>query len=442
MRVETKARTNLHFGRTRRRGLLHGAPRVPLVSALAIAVACLLLASRAPASLPFLTARGTQICDPTGRPVALCGTNLAGGFLYERWLAEMPGPEGELPLWRLLTKRFGETRCRQLQRVWRTNWISDDDITACARMGMTCLRLPFGYWIVEDSTKPGALSPEGFAEIERVIDACEKCAVYLVLDLHGAPGGQCNNQFCGEPDRNELWGNEEYLQRTVSIWREIARRCKGRAVVAGYDLLNEPIGAPGIDELITLYDRIYRAIREVDPDHLIFLEDGYKGFASFPLPSDRGWQNVVYSPHFYTFGYRKPHQHQRLMAALRGFHTAQHARLKLPVWVGEFSAVSFENGGPDMYRAYINLLNELGWGWATFCWKHPCPRPSKDLWGIVNQPRGGEWQPPDPFNDSFPDLIRKFQTFHLRFWDYSPHVRPVIADGLKAPFPALTPSAR
>ena len=56
----------------------------------------------------------------------------------------------------------------------------------------------------------------------------------------------------------------------------MARHFQHEPAVVGYDLLNEPAGAEDIDEWTRAHDRLYRAIREVDPDRLIVMEDGYK----------------------------------------------------------------------------------------------------------------------------------------------------------------------
>ncbi len=411
---------------------------MPLVARLlalsAVVAGTLLPPAWSAASLPPLHADGLNIINASGRPVALRGTNLGGAFVYEQWMVQVPGPPAALDLWALLDKRFGRDRRRQLQRLWQENWIGEDDIAACAAMGMTCVRLPFGYWVLEEPDRPGQWREDGFAQLRRVVDACARHGLYVILDLHGVPGGQSESQCCGVVGKNEFWASDANIARAERLWREIARRFRDYPNVAGYDLLNEPSGAPSRDALLAVYDRLYRAVREVDDRHIVMLEDAFFGLRILPPPAQRGWSNVVYSIHFYPFGYHTDAQHEALLRRLRAEARYQRQRLGVPVVVGEFSAVSMQNGGPRWYRRYIEQLNALGWGWLTWCWKHPCTTPSEDLWGIRNQPASGRWRPPDFYRDTFEELAKRFKTFALEHWRPSPIVAPLVADGLSAPF--------
>jgi endoglucanase len=51
----------------------------------------------------------------------------------------------------------------------------------------------------------------------------------------------------------------------------MASRYRSNPWVAGYDPLNEPTDKEWT-RLLFFYDRIVPAIREVDPDHIIFLK--------------------------------------------------------------------------------------------------------------------------------------------------------------------------
>ena len=73
--------------------------------------------------------------------------------------------------------------------------------------------------------------------------------------------------------------------------------------MAGYDLLNEPsetfprrMG----DQVVSLYDRLYQAIRAIDPDHIIIMEAIW-WWDTLPNPQQKNWENVVYSLHYYQW---------------------------------------------------------------------------------------------------------------------------------------------
>ena len=81
----------------------------------------------------------------------------------------------------------------------------------------------------------------------------------------------------------------------------MARRYRDRPEVAGYDLLNEPMGAADVKTLYAVQTRLYRAVREVDLRHVIIIEDGYTGLDHMPVPAAAGWKNVMASCHHYAF---------------------------------------------------------------------------------------------------------------------------------------------
>ncbi|MFX6895585.1 cellulase family glycosylhydrolase, partial [Acinetobacter baumannii] len=53
--------------------------------------------------------------------------------------------------------------------------------------------------------------------------------------------------------------------------RFLADRYKDEPAIAGYDLLNEPY-APSNEVVVSFFERLIPAIREVDPRHLLFVE--------------------------------------------------------------------------------------------------------------------------------------------------------------------------
>lgn len=66
-----------------------------------------------------------------------------------------------------------------------------------------------------------------------------------------------------------FWEHIEFQNRTVAIWEELARRYKGNTWVAGYNPLNEPCDEEHV-RLLAFYDRVEKAIRAVDPEHILF----------------------------------------------------------------------------------------------------------------------------------------------------------------------------
>jgi aryl-phospho-beta-D-glucosidase BglC (GH1 family) len=117
-----------------------------------------------------------------------------------------------------------------------------------------------------------------------------------------------------------LWQRADYRQRFIALWREIASRYTNEPVIAGYDLLNEPVVAGPRSGWEALAKATVAELRTVDTRHIVFVErtnaimdihlvpdwtENRNGEMNFFLVNDT---NVVYEFHFY-----KPMQftHQR-----------------------------------------------------------------------------------------------------------------------------------
>jgi catechol 2,3-dioxygenase-like lactoylglutathione lyase family enzyme len=198
--------------------------------------------------------------------------------------------------------------------------------------------------------------PSGFAILDRVLDRAEAHGVYVVLDLHAAPGGQ-SKVFVADPDAELLWSSRAAQDRTVELWRTIATRYRERTVVAGYDLLNEP-DPPNGAALTALYTRIIVAIRSVDPAHMIVLEGAgaARDLSMFSAPLD---PDQIFSFHLYTWFGNDAAKRVAGYAALA-------ARLHVPMWCGEFGENTV-----DAIREQVALFDgsPAVHGWAFWTWK-------------------------------------------------------------------------
>lgn len=68
-----------------------------------------------------------------------------------------------------------------------------------------------------------------------------------------------------------FWDHKHFQDRVVNLWQVIAKRYKSNPWVAGFNPMNEPADVEWT-RLLSFYDRIVPAIREIDPEHILFLE--------------------------------------------------------------------------------------------------------------------------------------------------------------------------
>jgi hypothetical protein len=166
--------------------------------------------------------------------------------------------------------------------------------------------------------------------LDRVITWCREARLWVVLDMHCAPGGQTGDNIDDSWGMPWLFESRASQLRVASVWRAIADRYRNETAVIGYDLLNEPIPhfadtARYNARLEPLYKEIVRAIREVDQNHLIFLGGAQwnTNFRVFGPPFASG---LVYTWHKYWTDTTR---------AVFEEYIAFRDRHNVPIWLGE-----------------------------------------------------------------------------------------------------------
>lgn len=378
---------------------------------IALAVAATVALAAPPA---WIRASGTAFVDDAGAPVRLRGINLGNWLTIEGWICGLndavePGREipDEWTLWSVCEERFGREKTARLIRAWHGSWITERDFEWIHDAGFDFVRIPFWHAWLDPEDAPAGVA-DGFDRLDAAIAWAKRHGLRVLLDLHGAPGSQNDWDHSGVAKRNLLFSMPAYRDRTVDVWKRIAARYRDEPAVWGYDLLNEPNGgAPG--PLAELHDRIYRAIRAVDPRHLIVIEDGLHGLASMPPPSTYGWTNVAYSTHFYLFDARSDDPHRAFAEkTLPEWRTTQLA-YGIPLYVGEFNVMN-PWWGLVATRRYVRAFNGYGWAWSPWTWKKVEFGNPPWLWGVVtdSKPRTPF---PDPHRASFDQLLRHIAGF-------------------------------
>ncbi|MDD5066113.1 MAG: cellulase family glycosylhydrolase [bacterium] len=360
--------------------------------------------------LSFLRVDGQRVVNVKNDEVLLGGFNLGNWLLVEPWMLKLSidGIQTGRDIFDLFEKRFGEEKAMSIYMTYVENYITEQDIRYLSGLGVNFIRVPFWYRAVFDLK----YTRKEMHYLDKVIGWCRKYGIYVLLDMHSAPGGQTTDiGILGERLRNELWTKEENIQLLIQMWQKIAGRYKDESIVAGYDILNEASGAPGYETMIQVYDRIYRAIRVIDRKHIIVIEDGLKGISRLPRPSDMGWNNVLYSFHFYpTFG--GPDNMEEIKAASQVFLPSVRAAadfFNMPFHVGECNSMSMAKGGVEYLDRYIRIFREYGWPWNIWSYKRIDDN-DEDRWGLVGRLK--EWPVPDLNTMTFEEARDLFKSFN------------------------------
>lgn len=320
---------------------------------------------------------------------------------------------------RVLTNRFGVAMAANLIAGYHDNWIQTSDLDNIKNMGMNAVRVPI-YWQVLMNTD-GSMKPDSvaFRELDWVVNESSSRGLYVILDFHGSPGAHCPWQSCGQMGSNQLWSNSTYQDWSVQIWQRLAAHYNGNPAVAGYDLLNEPLVSMGstenwdqINQKFAFYNRLYSAVRAIDPEHLIIIAAFYSFGQALP-PSTYGWTNVMYQTHHYNFNqaYDWSAQNSLIESGINDLAYYQ-AQWNVPVYAGEFWFHNFN----DLYGKWLSGLNAHNISWTNWAYKNRNPSGSTGADGVPNSTNWGFYlnntNPiPDLNNDSAATIASKWAAF-------------------------------
>ncbi len=364
---------------------------------------CLLLCAHKLTAQGFLRAEGKEIVNDAG-PVLLRGVGLGGWMLQEPYMLQLNGvlrTQNEFRQW--LEALIGKEKTAAFYKAWLANHCTRADIDSLAAWGFNSVRLPMHYnlfTLPSEQEKGNAQTwlPQGFTMVDSLLQWCKANKIYLVLDLHAAPGGQGNDISISDRDTTQpsLWQSDKNKAKTVALWEQLAKRYSNEPWIGGYDILNETnwgftdntdkhgCAEKENKDLRELLVRITKAIRKVDKQHLIFIEgncwaNNYSGI--FPL-----WDNnMAVSFHKY-WNYND-------QASIQGFIDSRN-KYNVPVWMGE----SGENSNVWFTSAIQRLeQNNIGWNWwplKKLGRNNPFEIPqNKDYMQLVNYWKGTAEQP-------------------------------------------------
>lgn len=307
----------------------------------------------------FVTTRGKDFASLDGKPLLLKGINLGNWLLPEGYMFKFKTANSPVLIYTVINQLIGEDEARRFWKAYRDNYITREDIRFIKQAGFNSVRVPFSYRLFVSEGEPQKLEGAGYELLDRVVDWCKKEGLFVILDMHAAPGGQTGDNIDDSWGYPFLFESAESQDLTVNIWRKIAARYRGEPTVVGYDLLNEPI-AHYFDsvylnpKLEPLYRRIVAGIRQVDRNHIIFLGGAQwdTNFKVFGTPFD---DKVAYTFHKYWMDVNQQSIQEYL--DFRDKHS-------VPIWMGE----SGENTD-EWIGSFRTLLERNNIGWCFWPYK-------------------------------------------------------------------------
>lgn len=321
----------------------------------------------------YLHAENKKILDATGENVILRGIGTGNWMIQEGYMMKTPRIAATQHEYRdKLIDVIGEVRTDSFYNIWLNNHLSREDIDSMKAWGFNSIRPALHYlWFtppIEEEPVAGEITwfETGFSLLDSLIDWCTNNEMYLILDMHGAPGGQGKNASISDydPEKPSLWESDDNKKKLIALWQKIAERYEDEPWIGGYDLINETnwdfedsdnengCNCTQNIALKELFEDMIDAIRKVDTNHIIYLEgncwaNNYKGLESLSTYDN----NLVYSFHKY-WNYNSQEEIEWIIDIRN--------ELNVPIWLGE----SGENSNTWFTNA-VSLLekNNIGWSW-------------------------------------------------------------------------------
>jgi aryl-phospho-beta-D-glucosidase BglC (GH1 family) len=307
----------------------------------------------------FFTTKGKEILSPDGSPILLKGINLGNWLVPEGYMFHFKKINSPSLIYNFFNVLMGETKANKFWEKFRDDYITKEDIKFIKQLGFNSIRIPFNYRLFVTNYPFYELKGVGYELLNRVINWCKEETLYVILDMHCAPGGQTGDNIDDSYGYPFLFEDEFSQDLTAKIWKRIAEIYKDEEIIIGYDLLNEPIAHYFDKEklkplLVPVYKKITKAIREVDTNHIIIYGGAIwdSDFSVFTEPLD--------SKAIYTFHKYWTPPTQEVIQDYIDFRE----RMNVPIWLGE----SGENTN-EWINEFRQLLEKNNIGWCFWPYK-------------------------------------------------------------------------
>lgn len=367
------------------------------------------------------------------RELRFAGLGIGSWLNMEHFMLGMPTPDSMIR--EAFGECFGQERAQDFFRRFVEEFVQEEDFAYLKELGINLVRVPFNYRLFLDDQHPGTWKEEGFRYFDRLLGFCRKYEIFLLPDLHAVPGGENpdwhSDNRTGIP---QFWHYRVFREQMTALWRTIAERYSEEEFLLGYDLLNEPFLMPAADGMLQeFYEETTAAIREVDRNHIIFLEGDFFAMDFSAVRALKDEQTAV-TFHFYPTVWEPdladascPAQRrqrvfeERFTEMIRGMK-----RFGRPLLCGEagYGIRGAELGHVmEMTEDTLELFARHGISWTLWCYKDAA------FMGVVRPEAGTPW-------------MKFAEQIHAQ-WDHQEEMKMgrELIDAAAALFPGETPEA-
>ncbi len=262
--------------------------------------------------------------------------------------------------------------------------VGENDLRELASWGANHIRYQMNWDTFPNSPADTATRAEYDAWLEKqlkrldgLLPVCEELGLHVVVDMH--------TPVCGRREKSEnaqvldfkMFQDGDCQKWFIEDWAKIAKRYKGKRIIWGYDLLNEPYQgnvANGLLNWHDLADKTIKTIRKIDGKSRIVYEPAIDVMGKEEIVPFK-YSNIAYSIHIYApdeFTHQsingRPYpvnyswNIDNLRETYRPLIDFQN-KYNVPIYIGEFSVIRWAPAfDAEKYLSdVIALLEENAW---------------------------------------------------------------------------------
>ena len=380
----------------------------------------LCVSSRAASSI-YVHTSGTQILDGAGQPLILRGVNLGSWLWPEYYMMGSPNLGGQYGnagtgsggianyydgfAAAIQDLMGGDTNLTsQVLNAYWSNYITCADVIYLHTNGFNSVRVPFDFeefyqvtnWANNYPTN-GFDIDTGFNYFDNLLSWCAANGIYVIPDMHCAPGGPNNysvTNYGGTLNTNtaSVFANPSNLALAGHIWNRIAARYATNTSIGGYDLLNEPVntsvagGQVGSPLVANTYSNLVRAIRSVDSNHMLLCEGDFYASTLWDV-NNTGWSDPASNVCFSDHDYGSP-------LPLGTGNRSTCVAANVPIWGGEFGINSTRWYNRIIGTTYENPVTLTSGGRTATILEGHCfwAYKSTQFYTVVQNPQTPGWK--------------------------------------------------
>ncbi|XP_047051884.1 probable glucan endo-1,6-beta-glucosidase B, partial [Lolium rigidum] len=216
------------------------------------------------------------------------GVNFGGWLVCEPWMMSdewnnVMGCNGAASEFDCMRNNYlGSKRAAgndKFETHWRT-WINADSVQSVHDVGLNTIRIPIGYWsnvdIVDKASEPFADGNRMLPYLDAVVQKAADLGMYVIMDLHGAPGGQQQDVFTGQNNKPAGFFNDYNFDRAQKWMSWMTRRIHTNpayATVGMIEVLNEPVSGHDPDRRYPAPGQVPGLVQKYYPGSLKAVRD-------------------------------------------------------------------------------------------------------------------------------------------------------------------------